>query len=509
MEASFRPRNFILCTVGLALATFMQVLDSTIANVALPAIAGNLGASAQQSTWVITTFAVSNAIALPLTGWLVRRMGEVRLFLAATILFTLTSMLCGLAQNMEMLIFFRALQGFSAGPIFPVTQSLMIAIFPAHKRSQAIVAISIVTIFAPIAGPILGGWVTDSYNWRWIFLINIPVGIFATLAVWQQMRKKPEQTQRTKIDYTGLILLAVGVGALQIVLDKGNDEDWFASNFIIATSIIAAISAAAFLIWELNEEEPIVNLHIFRNRNFTVGTIAYALAYGVFIGGGLLIPLWLQTQMHYTAVWAGFATVPQGLAVLLLATVIGKYAHRVNLRAMSSIAFFIVAVSFYIRTEFNLDVTFERVAVLQFIQGVGLAMYFMPVMTILLSDLKAEEISAGAGFAMFLRMLCSSFTISLSNYLWNYRATFHHSRLAEHVTITSPETTKAIESLGHGNMQLGLAEIDQMITRQAYQTSFNEVSLCFALVLVALVVTIWFAKPPFSKQSAVQPSGEH
>ncbi|KLB24710.1 multidrug resistance protein B, partial [Xanthomonas hortorum pv. gardneri] len=222
--AGFRPASVALCTVGLAMASFMQVLDTTIANVSLPTIAGNLGASSQQATWVITSFAVSTAIALPLTGWLSRRFGETKLFVWSTLAFTVASLLCGLAQSMGMLVVSRALQGFVAGPMYPITQSLLVSIYPREKRGQALALLAMITVVAPIAGPILGGWITDNYSWEWIFLINVPLGIIASSIVGSQLRHRPEQLEKPRMDYIGLILLVVGVGALQLVLDLGNDE---------------------------------------------------------------------------------------------------------------------------------------------------------------------------------------------------------------------------------------------------------------------------------------------
>jgi DHA2 family multidrug resistance protein len=277
MSSEFRPPNLALTTVGLSLATFMQVLDTTIANVSLPTIAGNLGVSVNQSTWVITSFAVSMAISLPLTGFLTRRFGEVKMFIWSTLLFSMASFLCGIAQSMPMLILFRAIQGAVAGPMYPVTQSLLISIYPPAKRGMALALLAMVTVVAPIAGPILGGWITDNYSWPWIFFINVPIGIFASMVVGNQMKLRADTTSRPKVDYVGLITLIIGVGALQIVLDKGNDEDWFNSMFIVVTSIVSAVALAVFLIWELTDDEPIVNLRLLRHHNYSVGPSALEL----------------------------------------------------------------------------------------------------------------------------------------------------------------------------------------------------------------------------------------
>lgn len=509
MTAIYRPASLPLTTVGLALAIFMQVLDTTIANVSLPAIAGNLGASAQQGTWVITAFAVSNAIALPLTGWLSKRFGEVRLFIIATMLFTLTSLLCGFAQSMGMLIALRVVQGLVAGPMYPITQALMISIFPAHKRSMALALLSMVAVVAPIAGPILGGWITDNYNWPWIFYINVPVGVFACYVVWQQLRHKPEQREKPKMDYVGLITLVLGVGALQILLDIGNDEDWFASQTIVILAIVAALSAAVFLIWELTEPEPIVNLRIFRHRNFTVGTLVYTFAYGAFFGGGLLMPLWLQTQMHYTALWSGLAAAPLGIFPILLTPFIGKYAHRFDLRMLATVAVIIFAASFYVRSQFNLDVGFTRVAVLQLLQGIGVAIFFMPMLTILLSDLRTDEIAAGSGLATFTRTLAASFSVSLTTYFWSHRAVIHHAHLAEEFSPNGVRTEGMVSALGQGDVSLALTRLDALVVRQAYQLSFNEIFYALAFILLCVGAMVWLAKPPFTKAAVRVPSDAH
>jgi MFS transporter, DHA2 family, multidrug resistance protein len=497
MSTTFRPPNLALATVGLSLATFMQVLDTTIANVSLPTIAGNLGVSSNQSTWVITSFAVSNAIALPLTGFLTRRFGEVKLFIWATLLFSMTSFLCGIAQSMGMLILFRALQGAVAGPMYPITQSLLISIYPPAKRGMALALLAMVTVVAPIAGPILGGLITDNYSWPWIFFINVPIGIFASMVVANQMKGRPEQLERPKVDYVGLITLIIGVGALQVVLDKGNDEDWFNSQFIIITAVIAAIGLAVFLIWELTDKDPIVNLKLFRHRNFAMGTLCLVLAYAAFFAIGLLVPQWLQRNLGYTSTWAGYATAPLGILPVILTPIVGRYAGRFDLRLLASGAFVIMGVTCFLRSNFYLDVDFYHVAMVQLLQGLGVALFFMPVLSILLSDLKPNEIAAGSGLATFLRTLGGSFAASLTTFLWDRRAIVHHAQLGEHITPFDPNTQAAVASLGHGDTQTAGAVINQMITQQAYQISFNEVFYMLGGVFFALIFVVWLAKPPF------------
>jgi DHA2 family multidrug resistance protein len=493
----FQPPSLALATVGLSLATFMQVLDTTIANVSLPTIAGNLGVSSDQSAWVITSFAVSNAIALPLTGWLSRRFGEVKLFLAATMLFTVASFLCGIASSMPMLLLFRVLQGAVAGPMYPITQSLLVSIYPAAKRGQALALLAMVTVVAPIAGPILGGWITDNYSWRWIFFINIPIGIFATIVTLTQMRGRPVTVGRPKMDYVGLATLILGVGALQILLDKGNDLDWFNSNLIIELAIVAAIALTVFVIWELTDEHPIVNLSLFRYRNFAAGTVALVLGYAAFFGLNLLVPLWLQTQLGYTSTWAGLAAAPIGILPVFLSPLVGKYAVRFDLRMVATISFLILGGTSLWRATFNTQVDFDHVAMVQFVQGFGVALYFMPLLTIVLSDLKGPEIADGAGLATFLRTLGGSFAASLTTFIWDRRAEVHHARLVESLTPYSSATRNAIEQYGHGHTQTGAMVLDQMVTGQAFMLSTVEYFTILGWLFFSLVFFIWFAKPPF------------
>ncbi|UZW62607.1 DHA2 family efflux MFS transporter permease subunit [Lysobacter enzymogenes] len=497
-QAAFKPPNMALTTLGLALASFMQVLDTTIANVSLPTISGNLGGSANQATWVITSFAVSNAIALPLTGFFTRKFGERKLFMWATLLFVIASFLCGLANSMGLLVAARALQGFVAGPMYPVTQALLISIYPPHKRGQAIALLAMVTVVAPIAGPILGGWITDNYSWEWIFFINVPIGIFASIVVGNQLRGRPERLDNPKMDYMGLAMLVIGVAALQIMLDLGNDEDWFNSTTIVALTIVAVIALAVFVIWELTERDPIVNLRLFRHRNFASGTAAMVLAYSAFFAIGLLVPLWLQRNLGYTSIWAGLATAPIGILPVLLTPFVGLYAARFDLRWVATGAFIVMAATSFVRSGFNLDVDFQHVALVQLWQGLGVALFFMPVLTILLSDLEPHEIAAGSGLATFVRTLGGSFAASLTTWAWNQRSTIHHAQLTEHIGAYDPQIQQTVDQLGRGDATRGALALNQMISQQAAQIGFNEMLYLIGILFVVVTAFVWMAKPPFS-----------
>jgi DHA2 family multidrug resistance protein len=507
--ADFRPPNVPLTTLGLALASFMQVLDTTIANVSLPTISGNLGGSANQATWVITSFAVSTAIALPLTGWLARRFGERKLFMWSTLGFVFASFLCGLAHSMGLLVTARALQGLLAGPMYPVTQALLLSIYPPAKRGQAIALLAMVTVVAPIAGPILGGWITDNYSWEWIFFINIPIGIFASLVVGKQLKGRPEKLETPKMDYIGLATLVLGVGALQILLDLGNDEDWFASHTIVILAIVAAISLAVFVIWELTDKDPIVNLRLFRHRNFAAGTAAMVVAYGAFFSVGILVPLWLQRNLGYTAIWAGFATAPIGILPILLTPLVGKYANRFDLRILASFAFVAMSMTSFMRSGFNLEVDFNTIALVQLFQGLGVALFFMPVLQILLSDLAPHEISAGSGLMTFLRTLGGSFAASLTTYAWSERGAFHHAHMTENVSKLDPAAMQHVAQYGGGDMQRGAGVLEMMMSNQAAQIGFNEIFHLLGIIFLVVIAFVWLAKPPFAAKIGGAAAGGH
>lgn len=508
-KSAFTPPSLLLATIALSLATFMQVLDTTIANVALPTIAGNLGVSADQGTWVITSFAVCNAIALPLTGWFTRRFGQLRLFVGSVALFTLSSFLCGFAHSMTELIVFRALQGFFAGPMFPMCQTLLLVIFPTSKRSMALALLSMVTVVAPIVGPITGGWITDNYAWPWIFYINVPIGIFAAIVVWMQLRGREETTTTSPIDYIGIALLVLGVGLLQVVLDKGNDLDWFASNEIIVMSVLSAIALVSFVMWELGEQHPIVNLRLFKDHNFAIGTATLTLGYAAFFAINIILPQWLQTQMGYTAIWAGLAAAPMGFLPLLLTPFIGRYAHKVDLRILATLSFLTMGASCLLRAQFNTEVDFRTIAEVQMFMGIGVAFFFMPITTIVLSNLHGQAVAEGSGLATFFRVLGGSFASSLTTWIWSRREIYHHATLSESVSQWNPAATDYLHKMG-GATQQHLAAVDKTLEQQAYMLSTIDYFWLLGWLFLALMIVIWFARPPFVRSGAPgAPSAGH
>lgn len=391
-----------IMTIALALATFMQVLDSTIANVAIPTIAGNLGASNSQGTWVITSFGVANAISIPITGWLAKRIGEVRLFMWSTALFALTSWLCGISQSLEMLIFFRVLQGLVAGPLIPLSQSLLLNNYPPAKRNMALALWSVTIVVAPILGPILGGYISDNYHWGWIFFINVPFGVLIIMCISNTLAGRETKTEIKPIDTIGLVLLVVGVGALQIMLDQGKELDWFNSTEIIVLTIIAVVALSFLIVWELTDEHPVIDLSLFKSRNFTIGCLTLSLAYMIYFGTIVLLPLLLQEVFGYTATWAGLAAASVGLLPLIITPIIGKFGGKVDLRYIISFSFIMFAVCFYWRAyTFEPGMDFATVAWPQFWQGLGVACFFMPLTTMTLSGLPPEKMASASSLSNF------------------------------------------------------------------------------------------------------------
>ena len=505
-QSHFKPLQggaLAMLTLVLSLATFMLVLDSTIANVAIPTIAGDLGASSSQGTWVITSFGVANAISIPITGWLAKRFGEVRLFLIATLLFVLASWLCGIANSLEMLIVFRVLQGAVAGPIIPLSQSLLLNNYPPEKRGMALAFWSMTIVVAPICGPILGGWISDNIHWGWIFFINVPIGLAVVLISWKILEGRESRISHQPVNTVGLILLALGVGALQLMLDQGRELDWFNSTEIVVLTIIAAVGLIALIIWELTDDNPVVDVSLFKSRNFTVGCVSTSLAFLVYSGTVVLIPLLLQQVYDYTATWAGLAAAPVGLLPILLAPIIGKFGNKIDMRILITVSFMVYALTFYWRAvTFEPEMTFMDVALPQFVQGLAVACFFMPLTTITLSGLPPEKMASASSLFNFLRTLAGSIGTSLTTFIWYNREAVHHTQLTEAINPYNPISQQFFQTMG----SFGLSEeqtasyLARQITAQGFIIGANEIFLVSAITFISLVVLIWFAKPPFSSK---------
>lgn len=492
----------VVGTIALSLAVFMNVLDSSIANVSIPAISGDLGVSPQQGTWVITSFAVANAISVPLTGWLTQRFGQVRLFITSILLFVLASCLCGLAPSIELLIAARILQGAVAGPMIPLSQALLLSSYPPAKSGMALAFWGMTTLVAPVAGPLLGGWISDNYTWPWIFYINIPIGIFAAWATWSIYRERESKTYKLPIDKVGLVLLVLWVGCLQLMLDKGKELDWFHSGEIIILASIAVVAFVYFIIWEIGEEHPVVDLSLFKGRNFSGGVIAISVAYGLFFGSLVILPLWLQTQLGYTATEAGKVMAPVGIFAIILSPIVGKLLPKIDARWVATTAFLIFALVFFMRSQFTQDVDVLTLMIPTVIQGAAMAMFFIPLTSIILSGQSPDKIPAAAGLSNFVRIMFGGIGTSVTSTMWDNRTILHHAQLAEHTGPHNPAFTQSVQALMSRGMteQGAWAVIDRSMTVQASTLAATDIFWISAILFLLLIGFIWMTKP--SKSSA-------
>ncbi|WP_175910290.1 MULTISPECIES: DHA2 family efflux MFS transporter permease subunit [unclassified Burkholderia] len=490
--------KLVLATLAVALATFMNVLDSSIANVAIPTISGNLGVSVDEGTWVITLFSAANAVAIPLTGWLTQRVGQIRLFVAAIVLFVLSSWLCGIAPNLLVLLAARVLQGAVAGPLIPLSQAILLGSYPKEKSSTALALWSMTATVGPIAGPALGGWITDSYSWSWIFYINIPVGLFAAGVTWMIYRDRETQVRKLPIDKVGLMSLVVWVATLQIMLDKGKDLDWFSSPVICSLAVIAAVSFVFFLIWELTERNPIVDVRLFAVRNFRGGTIAISVAYAVFFSNLVILPQWIQGYLGYRSVDAGLVTAPLGIFAVLMAPLMAKIMPKSDARVLATLAFVGFAGVFFMRSHYTTGVDPYTLVLPTLLQGIPMALFFTPLTAIILSGLAPDRIPAAAGLSNFVRVFAGGVGTSLIATGWNDRTILHHARLAEQSSVNNPAYTSAVAQLQAtlgGGVDQAAAFFERTLNAQAAMLALNDIFWLSSIIFIVIIPLVWLTRP--------------
>ncbi len=498
MQETFEtgPRRLLL-NLALGLGTFIQVLDISIANVAIPYIAGDLAVSPEQGSWVITSFAASNAIVLPLTGWLSNYFGQVRLFVWSVFLFALASFCCGISSSLMMLVIFRTLQGAVAGSLIPLSQSLLLANNPPEKKGATLGLWGMIVIVAPILGPIAGGYITETYSWSWIFYLNVPVGIFSAAMTWKLLKNKESLLRRYPIDWWGLAFLAVGVGCLQVLLDKGEDLDWFSSPAILTLATVSIIALIYFGVWTKNHPYPVIDFSFFKSRNFLFGTLAITVGFLFYFGSTVIIPIWLQVEQGYTAFWAGLAVAPVGIIPFFLSAFLGKNLHRLHLPTLSALSFLIFAVTFFYQATFTTQIDLATLMWVRFLQGAGLALFFLPLVQLSLSDIPKEKIASASGVFNFVRILCGSgFGTSLAVAMWNRREILHHTVLTEALSASSTRTQEYLKAASKvtDSLQEQYAFLDQAATQQAYMMSTNDLCWLAACCFLVMVPMLYFCK---------------
>ena len=489
----WKPKaNPWLIAVVVAMAAFMEVLDTSIANVALPYMAGNLGASNDESTWILTSYLVSNAIVLPISGWFASVLGRKRFFLSCLAIFTISSLLCGVAPSLGAIILFRVLQGAGGGGLQPAAQSILADTFPPQQRGLAFALYGITTIIAPTVGPTLGGWITDNYSWRWIFFINLPVGILTLFLVLRLVEDPPWMKRlkgaAVKIDYIGVALLALGVGALQVMLDKGQEDDWFGSHFILTLAVLAGVGLVSLVIWEWFQKEPIVDVRLFKNVNF-LGANAMMFILGIMLFSSLvMMPQFLQTLMGYTAESAGLVLSGGALVLLFLMPIAGAIVSKFQARYIIGVGWLALSLGMYYSAQhLDLDISFGTASFLRVLQVFGLAFLFVPINIVAFVGVPADKSNSVAGLINFMRNIGSSIGTSMVTTLIARRSQFHQVHLAAHASAGQPTFVQSVQGLAAQLAASGM-EVTQA-TSQAYARLYR--ALIGQATTLAYIDTFW------------------
>ncbi len=484
------------------LATFMEVLDTSVANVALPHIAGNLASSNDEATWVLTGYLVANAIVLPLSGWFSSLFGRKRFYMSCVALFTVSSALCGLAPSLPALIFFRIVQGLGGGALQPVSQAILRETFPREKQGMAQAVYGMGVVFAPVVGPTLGGWITDNYTWRWIFLINIPVGILSLMLTSLLVSDPPYMTRKSfkdglRIDFIGLGLLATGLGALEIMLDEGQRDDWFSSNLILVSAILAVVALVSVVFWELRQKDPVVDFHLLGDRNFAISTLSmFALGF-VLYGSTVALPLFLQTLLGYTAMQSGLALSPGGLVIMVMMPVVGMLLSRIQPRSLIIFGLLMSAVGLFAMTRFDLDVDFHSAVVARMVQSFGLAFLFVPINTMAFYFISKAKTSYATGLINLARNIGGSSGIATVTTVLARREQFHQQILVAHLTPSDAAYQFSLQQSAQVFIQHGANAVDAAtraagllyatVQRQAAMLSFIDSFWVLGVVFLAMI----------------------
>jgi DHA2 family multidrug resistance protein len=487
------PRSRTLAGLVLALSNLMVVLDLTIANVSVPHIAGNLGISPDQGTWIITSYAVAEAICVPLTGWLAMRFGVVRMFTLSMIGFGLFSVLCGLSSTLTMLVACRIGQGICGGPIMPMSQTLLMRIFPPETRGRAMGLWAMTTLMGPALGPIVGGYISDNWSWHWIFFINLPIAALCVFAAQALLRPVETDTAKIPIDKVGLFLLVFWIGCLQIMLDIGRDHDWFADPMIVALALMAFIGFIIFVIWELTEEHPVVDLRVFRHVGFSSGLFTLSLCFGSYFASIVVIPQWLQMSMGYTATWAGIVTAMTAMAALFTAPIAAKMMTKVDARLLISCAVAWIGIMSLVRAHWTSGVDFGTMVIPQFVQGFALPFFFIPLTTLTLGSVLPSETASAAGLQNFVRTMATAIATSLVLTEWGDSQRVSRSEMA---SVLQPDQTQSVLTSMGFSMEQARQTISNLVEQEATVIAVDHVFFISAIILFSAAVIVWIAPKP-------------
>jgi DHA2 family multidrug resistance protein len=506
--------NKWLITASVMIPTLIEVLDTSVANVALPHIQGSLSAGQEEVTWVLTSYLVANAVVIPMSAWFAKLFGRKRYLLGSVILFTLSSVLCGLSVTLPEIILFRIIQGIGGGGLQPMSQAILMETFPPRERGMAMAIFGMGIVLGPVLGPLLGGYLTDTRSWHWIFYINLPIGILALFMIYSFVFDPSYQESMgkgEKVDYIGLALLCLGLGSLQIVLDKGQLDDWFNSDFILVLSVIAGVSLVLFIFWELQQERPIVDLRIFRNSSFATGNAVMFFGFFAFFGSIVLLPLYLQNLLGYTAFQAGLVLGPSGALTFLILPIVGKATERVDARLLLLVGLIINAYAVYYMSGFSLEIDFAQSSIGRVIQGLGMPFFFVSLSYATMAYVTNQEMNNASAIFNLLRNLGGSFGVAFVTTLLARRAQFHQYRLVEHLTPFDPNLTIRLQELKAAlDIKLGAfadhsqeagGTIYQLLVREATSLAFNDVFFVQTVLFLCLVGLLWIIrKPPLGKR---------
>ncbi len=486
--------KIIFITIALAMGSFLNMLNASIVNVSLTHIAGNFGIATSKSTWIITSYSVAEAIVLPLIGWLTLQFGTVKQYIWSTILFAMASLLCGMSFSLSSLIAARLLQGVVGASMIPLSQTLIMRIFPKKKRGIGMAIWTMTLILGPILGPVIGGTITDVASWRWCFYFSIPLCFLSSGVIYYVFKKEYANEKFTKIkgDIVGIFLLISGIGSLQVFLEQGTDLDWFASPFIIILAITSFMSLSILGIWEWHHESPVINVRLFLNKNFTIGVFSLLIASAAFYMTAVILPFWLQNVMGYTSFISGKTTATLGLPILFLSPFIGKYTDKIDNRYITITGFIIFALVSFSTANYSLNVTSSYVSYTRALSGIGLAFFFVALNNVSLGSIKPTEIVAAAGIFNFMRNLGNSIGGSLFIPLWNHSRAYHHEVLASHIHSGNPNFLPIINSIP-GSLQAKLVVINGLITKEAATMGVNDVLLISGFIILSLVPFVLLA----------------